>query len=142
MEHVYGWGPGLGPGGGNHQLSREEWSLGRGALPGACMWLGVGSFPFFTSHASCFTLLKISLFGQTVAFQSLRNKSLPNHVINTVGTCTYLYLRETVAPPGGVESFQVQVQNSEALTKSISWEPSLPMLETCLRPIRLNYRKR
>lgn len=92
-------------GGGKHQLSREEWSLGRGALPGACgrEWVGLSCF---ASHASCSTLFKNSLFGQTVAFQSLRNKSLPNQVINTVGTCMYLYLRETVARAGSGEAFK------------------------------------
>lgn len=131
MEHVYGWRPGLGQGVGNTSCPGKEWPLGRGALPGACGWGWVG-FPSSLLMPPAlrffFFFFLNSSFGPTVAFQSHRNKSLPNQDINTVGTCRYLCLRETVAPPGGWGSFQVQVLKSVVLTNSISWEPSLPVL--------------
>lgn len=99
-------------GGGKHQLSREGVAPREGGFA-RCMWPGmggwVGRISLLLPYAFFFFFLN-SPFGQTVAFQSLRNKRLPNQDINTIGACTYLCLKERDGDPswgggGGRKAF-------------------------------------
>lgn len=107
-------------GGGKHQLSREEWSLGRGALPGACGWEWVG-FPSSLLH-----FLKIAFLVKQLLFNHSETRDYLARLLTLLGlVCACIW--EKLWPLLGWGSFQVQVQNSVALTNSISWELSLPM---------------